>query len=206
MNPRPFFYADIFVDPSNETRLYRVAGRIDVSEDSGETFDTWVSGEVVHVDHHAWWIHPDDPNFIVDGNDGGAAISRDRGRTWQVFHNLPIGQFYHVNVDNQTPYNIYGGAQDNDSFRGPAYAWNYQGIQNHQWENLGCCADGFDMAPDPRNDRFGYVMHQGGSLLRYDRNTSTFRRVVPSHPDEAALRFNRNAALAMDTIQTLNHI
>ena len=201
VNPRPFYYADIFVDPSNETRLYRVAGRIDVSEDSGETFDTWVSGEVVHVDHHAWWIHPDDPNFIVDGNDGGAAISRDRGRTWQVFHNIPIGQFYHVNVDNQTPYNIYGGAQDNDSFRGPAYAWNYQGIQNHQWENLGCCADGFDMAPDPRNDRFGYVMHQGGSLLRYDRNTSTFRRVVPSHPEEADLRFNWNAALALDPIR-----
>ncbi len=201
VNPRPFYYADIFVDPSNETRLYRVAGRIDVSEDSGETFETWVSGEVVHVDHHAWWIHPEDPSFIVDGNDGGAAISRDRGRSWQVFHNLPIGQFYHVNVDNQTPYNIYGGAQDNDSFRGPAYAWNFQGIRNHQWENLGCCADGFDMAPDPRNDRFGYVMHQGGALLRYDRNTSTFRRVVPSHPEEADLRFNWNAALALDPLR-----
>lgn len=201
VNPRPFYYADIFVDPSNETRLYRVAGRVDVSEDGGETFDTWVSGEVVHVDHHAWWIHPDDPSFIVDGNDGGAAISRDRGRSWTVVHSLPIGQFYHVNVDDQTPYNIYGGAQDNDSFRGPSYAWNFQGIQNHQWENLGCCADGFDMAPDPRNDRFGYVMHQGGSLLRYDRNTSTFRRVAPSHPDEADLRFNWNAALALDPIR-----
>ena len=201
VNPRPFYYADIFVDPSNENRLYRVAGRIDVSEDGGKTFETWVSGEVVHVDHHAWWIHPDDPDLIIDGNDGGAAISRDRGRHWQVFHNLPIGQFYHVNVDEQTPYNIYGGAQDNDSFRGPSYAWNFQGIQNHQWENLGCCADGFDMAPDPRNDRFGYVMHQGGALLRYDRATSTFRRVTPSHEDEADLRFNWNAALALDPIQ-----
>ncbi|MGB1780307.1 MAG: WD40/YVTN/BNR-like repeat-containing protein, partial [Longimicrobiales bacterium] len=201
VNPRPFYYADIFVDPSNENRLYRVAGRVDVSEDGGKTFETWVSGEVVHVDHHAWWIHPDDPNLIIDGNDGGAAISRDRGRHWQVFHNLPIGQFYHVNVDEQTPYNIYGGAQDNDSFRGPSYAWNFQGIQNHQWENLGCCADGFDMAPDPRNDRFGYVMHQGGALLRYDRATSTFRRVTPSHEDEADLRFNWNAALALDPIR-----
>ncbi|MEM7417317.1 MAG: hypothetical protein AAF389_17570 [Gemmatimonadota bacterium] len=201
VNPRPFYYADIFVDPRNENRVYRIAGRVDVSEDGGQNFETWVSGAVVHVDHHAWWIHPDDPSFIIDGNDGGVAISRDRGRKWQVVHNLPIGQFYHVNVDNQTPYNIYGGAQDNDSFRGPSYAWNFQGIQNHQWENLGCCADGFDMAPDPRNDRFGYVMHQGGSLLRYDRSTSTFRRVRPSHRDEADLRFNWNAALAMDPIR-----
>lgn len=201
VNPRPFYYADIFVDPQNENRVYRIAGRVDVSEDGGQNFETWVSGAVVHVDHHAWWIHPDDPSFIVDGNDGGVAISRDRGRKWQVVHNLPIGQFYHVNVDNQTPYNIYGGAQDNDSFRGPSYAWNFQGIQNHQWENLGCCADGFDMAPDPRNDRFGYVMHQGGSLLRYDRNTSTFRRVRPSHPEEADLRFNWNAALSLDPIR-----
>lgn len=201
VNPRPFYYADIFVDPKNENRVYRVAGRIDVSEDGGKNFETWVSGAVVHVDHHAWWIHPEDPSFIVDGNDGGVAISRDRGRKWQVVHNLPIGQFYHVNVDYQTPYNIYGGAQDNDSFRGPSYAWNFQGLQNHQWENLGCCADGFDMAPDPRNDRFGYVMHQGGTLLRYDRNTSTFRRVTPSHSDEADLRFNWNAALALDPIR-----
>jgi hypothetical protein len=101
----------------------------------------------------------------------------------------------------ETPYNIYGGAQDNDSFRGPAYAWNFQGIQNHQWENLGCCADGFDMAPDPRDGRFGYAMYQGGALLRYDRTTGQLRRAAPSHPEEADLRFNWNAALALDPIR-----
>ena len=198
VNPRPFYYADIFVDPKNENRVYRLSSPVDVSEDGGRTFDTWVSGAVVHVDHHAWWIHPEDPDLIINGNDGGAAISRDRGRSWQVFHNLPIGQFYHVNVDMETPYNIFGGAQDNDSFRGPSYAWNQQGIQNHQWENLGCCADGFDMAPDPRDARYGYAMYQGGALLRYDRETGQLRRVSPSHQDEADLRFNWNAALALD--------
>jgi photosystem II stability/assembly factor-like uncharacterized protein len=201
VNPRPFYYADIFVDPANENRLYRLASPVDVSEDGGKSFDTWLSGSVVHVDHHAWWIHPEQPDLIINGNDGGAALSRDRGRTWQVFHNLPIGQFYHVNVDMETPYNIYGGAQDNDSFRGPSYAWNFQGIQNHQWENLGCCADGFDMAPDPRDGRYGYAMYQGGALMRYDRASGHLRRVAPTHPEEADLRFNWNAALALDPIR-----
>lgn len=201
VNPRPFYYAHIFVHPVDENRVYRLAGTVDISEDGGESFDTWVSGRLVHVDHHAWWMHPDDPELIFDGNDGGAAISRDGGRTWKVFHNLPIGQFYHVNVDMETPYNIYGGAQDNDSFRGPAYAWNHQGIQNHQWENLGCCADGFDMAPDPRDGRYGYVMFQGGALMRYDRVTGQQRRVTPTHPEETDLRFNWNAALALDPIR-----
>ncbi len=201
VNPRPFYYADIFVAPDNENRVYRLASPVDVSQDGGRTFETLVSGELVHVDHHAWWIHPDDPSLIVDGNDGGVAVSRDGGHTWQVFHNLPIGQFYHVNVDMETPYNVYGGAQDNDSFRGPAYAWTFQGIQNHQWENLGCCADGFDMAPDPRDGRFGYVMYQGGALLRYDRLTGQLRRAAPSHPEEADLRFNWNAALALDPVR-----
>ena len=201
VSPRPFYYSDIFVDPLNENRLYRLASPVDVSEDGGRTFETWVSGARVHVDHHAWWVHPEQPDLILNGNDGGAALSRDRGRSWQVFHNLPIGQFYHVNVDDEVPYNVYGGAQDNDSFRGPAYAWNYQGIQNHQWENLGCCADGFDMAPDPRDGRYGYAMYQGGALLRYDRATGQLRRAAPTHPDEADLRFNWNAALALDPIR-----
>lgn len=201
VNPRPFYYADIFVHPTSENRVYRLAGTVDVSEDGGESFETLVSGQLVHVDHHAWWMHPQDPDLILDGNDGGAAISRDGGRTWKVFHNLPIGQFYHVDVDMEMPYNIYGGAQDNDSFRGPAYAWNYQGIQNHQWENLGCCADGFDMAPDPRDGRYGYVMFQGGALMRYDRETGQQRRVTPTHPEETDLRFNWNAALALDPIR-----
>jgi photosystem II stability/assembly factor-like uncharacterized protein len=201
VSSRPFYYADIFVDPANENRVYRLASPVDVSEDGGESFETWVSGELVHVDHHAWWIHPDNPNLIIDGNDGGAAISRDRGRTWQVVMNLPIGQFYHVNVDMETPYNIYGGAQDNDSFRGPAYGWNNQGLQNHQWENLGCCADGFDMAPDPRDGRYGYVMYQSGTLMRYDRVTGQQRLVSPSDEAETDLRFNWNAALALDPLR-----
>lgn len=199
-SPRPFYYSEIYVDPTNENRLYRLSSPIHVSQDGGRTFETLVSGEWVHVDHHAWWIHPTDPTFILNGNDGGAAISRDRGQSWQVYHNLPLGQFYHVNVDMETPYNIYGGLQDNDSFRGPAYHWTRQGIQNYVWENLSCCADGFDIAPDPRDGRFGYSMYQGGTLLRYDRVTQQLRLVSPTVEDDVRLRFNWNAALALDPL------
>jgi sortilin (neurotensin receptor 3) len=198
VSPRPFYYSDIYVDPTNENRLYRLSSPVDVSEDGGKTFETLVSGEFVHVDHHAWWIHPTDPTLILNGNDGGAAISRDRGHSWQVYHNLPVGQFYHVNVDMETPYNVYGGLQDNDSFRGPAYHWTRQGIQNYVWENLSCCADGFDIAPDPRDGRFGYSMYQGGTLLRYDRTTQQLRLVSPTSENDTPLRFNWNAALALD--------
>ena len=84
----------------------------------------------VHPDHHAWWIDPNNGSFIIDGNDGGLNISRDGGKSWRFIGNIPVAQFYHISVDNEFPYNVYGGMQDNGSWRGPSYVWKAQGIRN----------------------------------------------------------------------------
>ncbi|MFT5102800.1 MAG: photosystem II stability/assembly factor-like uncharacterized protein, partial [Candidatus Latescibacterota bacterium] len=129
---RPFYYSDIFVDPENENRVYSVFTYVNVSEDGGKNFEQLMPAygvdNGVHPDHHAWWIHPTDGSFMIDGNDGGMNITHDGGKTWRFVGNLPVAQFYHINVDNEFPYNVYGGMQDNGSWRGPAYVWKAQGI------------------------------------------------------------------------------
>ena len=194
---RPFYYADIFVDPQNEDRIYSLYSRVNVSNDGGKNFETLIGYNKVHPDHHAWWINPNDPENLIDGNDGGLAISHDRGKTWRFIENLPLGQFYHINVDNQTPYNIYGGMQDNGSWRGPAYIWQSGGILNTYWEGLGG-GDGFDVLPSAANNRYVFSMYQGGNLSRFDTETGYAKYIKPVHPDDFPLRFNWNAAIAGD--------
>lgn len=194
---RPFYYADIYVDPHNENRVYNLYSVVSVSEDGGKSFTTLIPWSSVHPDHHAWWIHPDDPNFIIDGNDGGLAISRDRGKTWRFVENLPLAQFYHISVDNAQPYRIYGGMQDNGSWRGPSRALRAGGIRNSYWEEVSF-GDGFDVVPDRNDPRYGYAMWQGGNLVRYDALTGQQRYIKPTHPDSVRLRFNWNAAIADD--------
>jgi len=193
---RPFYYSEIYVDPKNENRLYNLYSVVSKSEDAGKTFETLISWNV-HPDHHAWWIHPDDPNFLIDGNDGGLAISHDRGKTWRFVENLPLAQFYHINVDDEVPYNVYGGMQDNGSWRGPNEVWRDGGIRNSYWEMV-LFGDGFDVVPDRSNPRYGYAMSQGGYLSRYDLLTGEQRMIRPIHPDGIPLRFNWNAGLAAD--------
>ena len=129
---RPFYYSDIYVDPQNENRLYTIFTYVNVSDDGGKTFKELMPAygvsNGVHPDHHAWWIHPKDGSFMIDGNDGGMNITRDRGKTWRFIGNLPVAQFYHIAVDHEYPYNVYGGMQDNGSWKGPAYVWKAQGI------------------------------------------------------------------------------
>ena len=120
---RPFYYQEIYVDPKNENRIYDVHSTITFSEDGGKSFSTMIPYSGIHPDHHAWWIHPEDENFIIEGNDGGIGISRDRGKTWVFDEKIPAGQFYHINTDNELPYNVMGGMQDNGSWLGPAYTW-----------------------------------------------------------------------------------
>ncbi|MFP4489819.1 MAG: WD40/YVTN/BNR-like repeat-containing protein, partial [Bacteroidales bacterium] len=95
---RPFYYAEIHVDPSNENRLYTLYSRVRMSEDGGLTFPQEIAASV-HLDHHAWWINPDNPKHMIDGNDGGLAVTWDMGKTWRHITNLPLGQFYHIAVD-----------------------------------------------------------------------------------------------------------
>jgi photosystem II stability/assembly factor-like uncharacterized protein len=194
---RPFYYAEIACDPKNENRLYNIYSRVSRSEDGGKTWVELLDYNKVHPDHHAWWIHPNNPDYIIDGNDGGIAFTRDMGVTWQFGGNLPVGQFYHVNVDNDIPYNLYGGLQDNGSWVGPSAVWRSGGIRNADWQEL-YFGDGFDVMARPQNNRYIYAMSQGGNIAYIDRKTGATQSIQPQHPDGVELRYNWNAAMAQD--------
>ena len=195
---RAFYFQDIAVDTKNENRIYNINQEITVSDDGGKTFKSVIPYSGIHPDHHAWWIHPYDANFIIDGNDGGIGISHDRGKTWQFDEKLPLGQFYHINVDNQIPYNVMGGLQDNGSWHGPAYAWVRSGLRNAFWQGVSG-GDGFDVMPDAEDPNWVYTMSQGGSVSRYNRATGEQWSIRPPRPDKnVKQRFNWNAAIAQD--------
>jgi len=197
---RPFYYAEIYVDPINENRIYNLHTYVTVSNDGAKTFESLMTAygaNGVHPDHHAFWGHPTNPNFIIEGNDGGLNISLDQGKTWRFIENLPLAQFYHINYDMDWPYNVYGGMQDNGSWRGPAYVWRAGGIRNAYWEEL-FFGDGFDVVPHPGNSRFGYAMSQQGNVGRYDLVTGHTQLIKPVHPKGEYLRYNWNAAIAQD--------
>jgi photosystem II stability/assembly factor-like uncharacterized protein len=201
VSPRPFYYADIRVDPTDPNRVYRLASTLDVSTDAGKSFASLAGFRSAHPDHHALWIDPNDPRRIIEGNDGGVFMSNDRGATWSFVENLPVGQFYHVRVDMDRPYNVYGGMQDNGSWKGPNTAWEQGGIRNLHWSEVGF-GDGFDTAPDPRDSMRGYSMSQEGNLLRWDLRTGERKDIRPAPPEgEKDLRFNWNAALALDPFE-----
>ncbi len=197
---RPFYFQDIAVDPQNENRVWLIYQMISSSEDGGKTFKVVIPYNGIHPDHHAFWINPKDGNFIVEGNDGGIGMTRDRGRNWQFDEKIPVGQFYHINVDNETPYNVMGGMQDNGSWRGPAYTWANGGIRNFYWESL-WGGDGFDVMPDPDDANWVYAMSQGGSVGKYNVKTGERWFIRPTPPDpNTLLRFNWNAAIAQDPL------
>ncbi|UTD14986.1 hypothetical protein HER15_05645 [Tenacibaculum mesophilum] len=199
---RPFYYSEIYVDPQNEHKLYTVFTYVNVSIDGGKNFKQLMPAygvdNGIHPDHHAWWIHPKNGKFMIDGNDGGMNVTKDGGKTWRFIGNLPVAQFYHINVDNEFPYNVYGGMQDNGSWRGPAYVWKDQGIRNSYWQEISF-GDGFDVIPDKDDSRYGWSMSQQGYVSRYDYKTGNNYTVRPTHPDaNVKLRFNWNAAINID--------
>lgn len=202
-NNRPFYFQEIAVDPADPNRLYNIYQPLSVSYDGGVSFDPVPmipadETKGIHADFHAFWVNPNDPQFFIIGGDGGIGITQDHGKSWYFPESIPVGQFYHINVDNDVPYNVYGGLQDNGNWSGPGYVWKRGGIRTLYWQYL-VGGDGFFISPDSASSRFGYGTSQNGNLYRYDKLTGYYQSIMPPSPDlSTRLRFNWNAGFAQD--------
>lgn len=197
VNPRPFYFCDLRVDPVRPDRVYALDYFVRVSDDGGKSFRNLPGSMTAHPDFHALWIDPENPDHLWFGNDGGLIESRDRGATARFVENVPLAQFYHVSVDMAVPYHVLGGMQDNMSWRGPNTVWRSGGIRNHEWHLVGS-GDGFDTLADPVDPDAGYSMSQGGYLYRWNVRTGEQRISKPLGPEGVELRFNWNAGIAID--------
>jgi photosystem II stability/assembly factor-like uncharacterized protein len=188
---RPFYFANLIVDPKDENKVYKPNLSLIASTDGGKTF-SGISGGT-HADHHDLWINPRNTDHLIAGDDGGLWYSYDAGNRWWKAENLPISQFYHVSVDNDRPYHVYGGLQDNSSWVGDS---EYPGgITNGRWENM-FYGDGFWMFVDPSDPDYIYAEYQGGNIGRVNRKTHEIRNVQPLPGyKEGKLRFNWNAPI-----------
>ncbi|RMH20318.1 MAG: glycosyl hydrolase [Acidobacteria bacterium] len=179
-----YYFGQIAVDPSDAERVYLEGVPLITSGDGGKTFES-VQGRDVHVDYHPIWIDPDHPQRILVGNDGGVDASYDGGKTWFSLDGQPVGQFYAITLDNQKPYNIYGGLQDNGSLKGSSRTdWR----AGQTWEFIGG-GDGMYVQVDPRDDKTMYVGFQFGFYGR--RGPDGRAEVRPRDKlKEPALRYN----------------
>jgi len=190
---RPFYFANLIVDPKDENKIYKPDLGLIMSNDGGKSFSNISGG--AHGDFHDIWVDPDNTQHVIAGDDGGVWYSYDSGNTWWKAYNLPISQFYHVSVDAADPYHVFGGLQDNSVWMGDsAYPG---GISNSRWENL-FGGDGFWVFPDPADANYVYAEAQGGEIGRVNRVTLETRPIKPQpNYGEGKLRFNWNTPIYM---------
>ncbi|HEX9793625.1 MAG TPA: glycosyl hydrolase [Planctomycetota bacterium] len=195
MSSSPQYYNELVADPHDVDRVYALDTRLQVSEDAGATFRA-VPGRNRHVDDHALWIDPRDPDHLLVGCDGGIYEAWDRGESWQFKTNMPITQFYRVSVDTAAPfYNVYGGTQDNNSLGGPARTTDSAGIVNADWfVTVG--GDGYETLADPADPMLLYSLWQYGGLVRHDRRNGETKDIKPQEaPGEDPNRWNWDSPL-----------
>ena len=188
-NTTGLYYSELFADPVNVDRVYTVDVRNMVTEDGGRTFRP-VGERDKHVDNHVIWIDPEDVDHLLIGCDGGLYESFDRGQTYKFFDNLPLGQFYRVDVDNALPfYRVYGGTQDNGSVGGASHTRAPGGISNGDWF-VTAGGDGFVSKADPKDPDIVYAESQHGAMQRVNLKTGESVSIVPQpEPGDPALRW-----------------
>ncbi|RLD26790.1 MAG: glycosyl hydrolase, partial [Bacteroidetes bacterium] len=187
-----YYFGKIHVEPKDPDGIYIYGVPILKSEDGGKTF-TSLSAPNVHADHHALWINPEMPGHLINGNDGGVNISYDDGENWIKCNTPAVGQFYAINVDNQTPYNIYGGLQDNGVWMG-----SHTNTENVRWHQSGqypfesiMGGDGMHIQIDDRNNNIVYTGFQFGNYFRLNRGTGDQTYIQPKHElGENPYRYN----------------
>ena len=191
---RPFYFANLIVDPKNPDRVFKTDGPLILSEDAGKSFSTVGGFQGAHGDMHDVWIDPTNTQTVVAGDDGGIWYSYNSGSKWWKGENLPVSQFYHVSLDDKDPFQVYGGLQDNSSWVGQS---QYPGgISNAQWENM-FGGDGFWMFSDPADPDYLYAEAQGGNIGRVNRHTHQARDIQPKPNYKEKLRWNWNTPIAI---------
>ncbi len=191
------YYVEIFAHPTEPNTVISMDVFNQITRDGGKSWSR-LGEEYKHVDNHVIWIDPTDPNYMLSGCDGGVYETFDGAKTWKYHGNLPVTQFYKVEVDNTLPfYHIHGGTQDNFSLGGPSRTRNGHGITNSDWyvTSLG---DGFETQIDPDNPDIVYAQSQHGGLTRYDRKTGEMTYIQPKPLEgENSLRWNWDSPLAV---------
>ncbi len=189
------YWNELTCDPHDLDTVYSVDVWLWVTRDGGKSFEK-VNWKKMHVDHHAVWLDPEDPDYLLVGNDGGVYESFDRGTTWLFKENLPITQFYRVAVDTSEPfYYVYGGTQDNATLGGPSRTLRKSGISNEDWF-ITVGGDGYETQVDPTDPNIVYSQWQYGGLVRYDRRSEEIVDIQPQEePGEPAHRWNWDAPL-----------
>jgi photosystem II stability/assembly factor-like uncharacterized protein len=197
-NPRPSYYSQIRIDPNNDLRIWELGAQMFYSEDGGKTFLTQrVKG--IHGDFHAMWIDPADSSHVITGCDGGIHWSYDNGRTWDFINTIAIGQFYEVGLDNEKPYKICGGLQDNGSWCGPSMSLTRDGIINSDW-TLMPGGDGFYARIDYAEPWIVYTESQDGHISRRDEHTAQQREIMPeAKVGEPHYRFQWNSPMEVSS-------
>ena len=191
------YYNEIIASPHDVNTVYSMETVSKVTIDGGKTWER-VGLKEKHVDDHAMWIDPKDPNHYMIGSDGGIYITYDDAENYYHVSNLPVTQYYRVNVDNEKPfYNVYGGTQDNNSMGGPNQTLSSDGIPNSEWYvTLG--GDGFWQAIDPQNPNIVYSELQYGNVVRYDKQSGESVSIKPVPPkDSTTYKWNWNTPLIL---------
>ncbi|MCM4155154.1 glycosyl hydrolase [Gramella sp. AN32] len=187
-----YYFGMVHVDPQDKEAIYIYGVPILKSKDGGKTFES-IDAANVHADHHALWINPNQSGHLINGNDGGINISYDDGENWIKNNSPSVGQFYSVNVDNEKPYNVYGGLQDNGVWVGPhtneeSSRWAASGQYNYESIMGG---DGMQVEIDSRNSNIVYTGFQFGNYFRINRETEEQEFITPKHElGESPYRFN----------------
>ncbi len=194
-NPRPAYYSQIRVDPSNAERVYVLGASWYVSDNGGKNFQVSPFGRI-HGDYHALWINPANSNHLLTGSDGGIHFSYDKGKTWDFINTIPLGQFYEVGFDFRKPYWVYGGLQDNGSWGAPVFTTNATGLSNDEWIRVGG-GDGFYNVVDPKDPNTIYTESQNAGIVRLNMlsGESKFIRPQPEEGSRERYRFEWNSPI-----------